>query len=72
VFRAIGGYGGSTADGGGGGGRIAIWRVSDLNAGDLATNVAGGTTSSGLFRYGLPGTVVLGIYPPSGSVIVIK
>lgn len=66
TLYANGGNGASS--GGGGGGRIAVWRG---NTNTCATEVTGGTTSDGSDP-GQPGTVVWGIIPAAGTVIVIR
>lgn len=55
------------SEGGGGGGRIAVWRVSD-DSWINSVSVTGGVSYSGTST---PGTVVWGWIPPPGTVFVI-
>ena len=74
-IRATGGNGDSGAAyscGGGGGGRIAIWRVSDLSSGSIATNVNGGVSYVGAITNGAVGTVVWGLLPAPGTAVFLR
>ena len=76
TLRAKGGNGDPLAgytSGGGGGGRIAIWRVSDGSSGTVSTNVSGGTSYLGSPpTNGAPGTVVWGLLPAPGTAVFLR
>lgn len=55
---------------GGGGGRIAVWRISDVSMTPVTATVAGGLGGTGK-PAGNPGTIVWGWIPPPGTVFVI-
>jgi hypothetical protein len=61
---------------GGGGGRIAVWRMIDINGQGVVTAVAaGGVGSAGNFTPGydgLPGTIVWGQLRQTGTIMVIR
>ncbi len=55
---------------GGGGGRIAVWRINDLSAGEMSVTVNGGAGSYFTeFKPSAPGTIVWGRLPAAGTII---
>ena len=60
----------SLQNGGGGGGRIAVWRAVDESSG-ISSNIAGGTTSNSL-PSGQVGTFYWGLIPSQGLLFLVR